>query len=220
MSEREGTQPTQGSPAEFSAPAGDYGKSRVLGILFARELGEQLVGTNPEVAELYIATGLSYSDIARQVIPGIASSFPRVAEVAVGNAVRGIIPPEELGPIVARKRAAAMEALVASRSADEQREHQSAAGKRRQKLHGPNVEAMVRGRGRTMWSENEKSLAVALSRFPEFQSKSPHHKGEANHEDIALALNELFHDGREVRRKGGVNKTVNALKRKQAEQEK
>ena len=211
MSERESFPPLR-PQSEFPSSSEGYARNRVLGIMLAREIGEELTGTNPEVADLYRETDLDYLKIAQQVIPDVAIDFPGVAAKAVGNAVRSLVPREEHIEIVAKKRANSMKALIASEGDEKYIDHQRAASKRRHELYGANVDAMISARGRTRWSDKEKDLAVALSKHSEFQSTDIHHQGEANHVDIALVLNNLFHDGNDIRHANSVRNTVNVLK--------
>jgi len=172
--------------------------------------GEELAEHHPEVAELYRTTELSYWEIAQSILPPEALAISaQVATKAVGYAVRSLIPEEEQREITKRRRAAALLQKSGGLGTQAHRDHQIAANRRRHQLHGVDVGAMIRGRGRTPWTEDERNSVMALTRDPQFQ----HKKGAPNYQAITFAINELFHQGDEVRYPNSVGSLVRDVRR-------
>jgi hypothetical protein len=195
--------------------AGDYDPQRVAALRRAIALGNELSGTHPEVVDAYRDTNLTYSQIAEQVIPDISVAFPEVASKAIGVAVRSLMTEDEQAEITASRRSENLKHQMQELGVEGFKKHQQDASRRKYALHGAGVEAMLRGRGRISWSEDEKRLVFELCEKSEFQHQKGNKlvRGSPNYGNIAFAVNELFHNGQEIRHGSSVGSLVRDVRR-------
>jgi hypothetical protein len=176
-------------------------EEQVRALELIRKIGEILVHNNPEIAELYrkgeeFAT---YLQIAKAYVPD-AEEFPGVASRAVGFAIRKLIPREELDRITKQRSAENLEEIFGGFNTECFKAHCVKAARKRHELDiGVDVAAMIRGRGRTPWSEEEKQCALGLSQSSEYQHTEGSIAGTPNYALIAAKLNSLYHDCSRVR---------------------
>ncbi len=167
----------------------------------AERLGSQLSDEQPElVVELARDTSLRYEDIARILMPSEQEQYPETAKKAIGFAVRALITDDEMAELTHIRRSLRMkERNQAMGSAAFLAHQQTAATKAWQNRDRPDVDAMLRGRGRTAWSDSEKEMLVKLLNDPAYQRKTGSSKDKPSHELIALELNRAFHDSKAIR---------------------
>lgn len=185
--------------------SGEYTRKRVAAIRRIIVLGRELAKSHPEVADMYRAINHSdpnrYIDIAKEFIPEIAETHPSFASRVVGYAVRQLIPIEEQAELTAKHKAKSLEKHLGGYGSEKHLKHQkNAARERHAKGIGVNVEAMLKGRGKIGWSEEEKKMVLELMIYdPEFQHQKGPQKGRPNYKVIAEVLNDMYHGGRPVR---------------------
>ena len=198
-------------PGIFS---GDYTPEQLTAIANVHILGDALAQSNPEIADLYrkLDKPLTYLQIAERFIPDIAEKNPSFAARVVGNAMRQLIPPLEQGELTAAHRGLTLQKNIAEMGTQKRMEHQRRAGKTRHEKGIPvNTDAMVKGRGRTPWINEEKQMVLKiLVGDKEYQ----HTNGHPNHAKIASLLNEIYHDGKNVRTANSVLSFVSDVRRK------
>lgn len=190
-----------------------YDEARIAAIKRVIERGSEVAAEHPEVADLYRRTTLSNSEIAAQVVPDLAREYPGVAQKAVGYAVRSLIPDEERAEITASRRARNLRENQGEKGSERWESRQRRAAARRHELHGVDIAAMIKGQGRTPWTEMEVALARSLTENPDFQFKEGKNKGRPRYTDIAYALNEEFHNGEEIRYRSSVSMLIRDLRR-------
>jgi len=192
---------------------GDYDPVRIAALRKVIEIGNRVSGENPEVAEMYRSTNLTHLEIAEQVIPEEVAISAGVASKAIGFAVRSLLPEEEIAEITARRRALSLEKQKQAMGEEGFRAHQQAASRKRHELHGVNVTAMLEGRDRTAWTDDEKRVVNELCKQKEFQHDKGSIAGTPNYSAIAFIINELFHDGKEIRYSNSVGSLVRDTRR-------
>jgi len=197
----------------------ELNESQVRALQLIEKIGDRLVDVHPEIADLYKRGEdfQTYIQVALQYVPE-AEQFPQVASRAVGYAIRKLIPPEELSEIRRTRSAKQLEDMFDGFDSEQFREHCRKAAKRRHELGiGVDTEAMVRGRGRTPWTDEEKQYALVLSNNPAYQHQSGQQEGRPDYALIALELNIMFHDCSEVRYANSVASFIKDVKRKKKE---
>ncbi|MFC1721759.1 hypothetical protein ACFL0Z_02505 [Patescibacteria group bacterium] len=175
----------------------DLTGSQVRAIQLVEKIGTRLAKEHPEIVELYRSSGdfQRYIDIAFQYISE-AEMYPGVASKAVGYAMRLLMSKEERRRLSNERHAQRIKKFFGGFDSKKFRDHCRAASKRRHELGiGVDVDALLKGRGRTRWSEEEKEYTLRLVQNPDYQ----HFRGRPNYELIALELNIMFHDCEEIR---------------------
>lgn len=175
---------------------GDLTPEQAATINHLERIGISLVGGQSDLlCELARDVDLRYKDIAEILIPNELEQFPEIAEKAVGFAIRQVIPDDELGELTHRRRSLRLKERILAMGDVAFLEHQRIASvKSWENRDRPDVDAMLEGRGRTAWSEEEKEMLQSLLENPEYQYRDGSHKGRPNYELIALELNISFHD--------------------------
>lgn len=181
------------------------------------EMGEQLAQKHPEIAELYRDTDRlpTCLDIAREYVPAISESYPYAASKMVGHAVRLLIPDEEQAELTKLRRTNSLEDVIGDRFSDEWREICSQASKKRHEIHGVDVEAMIRGRGRIPWRQEERDCFQELMQNPEYQHSKGSIMGTPDYGKIASEINRAFHNSEEVRTSKSLGNYARDLRRQE-----
>jgi len=192
---------------------GDYDPVRIAALKKIIEIGNRVSGESPQVAEMYKDTNLTYLEIAEQIIPEEVSISAGVAARAIGFAIRNLLPEEEVTEITARRRALNLEKQKQAMGEEGFRAHQQAASRKRHELHGVDVAAMLEGRGRIAWTDDEKRVVHELCKQKDFQHDKGSIAGTPNYSTIAFVINELFHDGKEIRYGNSVGSLVRDSRR-------
>jgi hypothetical protein len=190
-----------------------YDPSRIAALRHVIARGREIATDHPEVAGFYRTTDLNNLEIAGQVVPDLAEAYPGVASKAVGYAVRSLIPDEEREAITAARRARILREQQGEEGSERWVTRQRRAAERRHELHGVDIAAMIKGQGRTPWTEMEVELVKSLAENPDFQHKEGKNKGRPRYADIAYAINEEFHNGEEVRYRTSVSMLIRDLRR-------
>ncbi|HEY4516355.1 MAG TPA: hypothetical protein VJG64_00215 [Candidatus Paceibacterota bacterium] len=184
----------------------DLTAEELRAIQLVEVIGNRLATEFPEIADLYRSETNSqrYIDIAIQYFGSEAEHYPGVYAKAVGFAIRKLIPPEEQRLLTSRRRAKRLGTLFGGFDSAAFKQHSKRAAARRHELHGPDTDAMTRGRGMTPWSKVERAIAIQKRQegvsFPE----------------IAEILNRDYHDGKPIRTAKRVADTLKyEAKRKQ-----
>ena len=175
----------------------DYTPKRIAAMHRVQHLGSLLAAEHPEIADLYcdVERALTCLEIARRFIPqDEITRSPDVAAKAVVFALGLLLPEDERRAITHERRRRHIRARWDFTS-EEFRNHCRIASCIRHEKHGVNVGAMLRGRGRIGWTQEEKRLLAELVSSGAFQNAS----GNADYGRIAQHLNTLFHEGRWVR---------------------
>ncbi len=198
--------------------SGEYDPERIAALRKVMEIGERVAETHPEVADSYRDTSLTYLEIAERYLPKEVAISAEVAAKAIGVAVRSLIPEEEQAAITARRRAESLREQMQGLGEAEFRAHQQVASRQRHQMHGVDVGAMLRGRGRAPWNDAEKRLVLELCGRPEFQHQKGNRNvvGSPNYANIAFALNELVHSGKEIRYGNSVGSLVRDMRREKS----
>ena len=202
-------------PAGVFYSDSDFTDSQIRAIQLVNKIGTRLAQEHPEIAELYRQGGdfQRYIDIATQYIPD-SEQYPEVASKAVGYAIRSLIPEEERKEISSSRNAQRLENFFGGFESENFIEHcKRAAQKRHEGDIGVDVNAMLEGRGRTPWSEEEKKYITELTQNPQYQHQTGSQTGRPNYELIALELNIQFHDCEEVRYANSVASLVRDTRR-------
>jgi hypothetical protein len=176
-------------------------EDQVRALILVEEIGEALIEDNPEISNLYRAGEEfhTYMQIAQNYVAD-ADAFPQVASRAVAYAIRHLIPEAELAKIRKERRTQQLEDMFGGFDSDEFREHCRRASQIRHEMGIPvDTEAMIRARGLTPWSYEEKQYALKLSEDPDYQHQTGSHKGRPHYQSITEALNNEFHHGDEIR---------------------
>lgn len=192
-------------------------ENQVRALQLVRQIGDRLMSDHPEIADLYRQGSdfYTYIQVAQQYLSE-SEQFPQVASRAVGYAIRKLIPPEELAEIRRARRANRLEDIFGGFDSEQFIEHcRNAATRRHELMIGVNTEAMIRARGRTPWSNEEKQYALDLSNNPTYQHQNGSHKGRPDYELIALALNIKYHTCEEVRYTNSVASFIRDTRRKE-----
>lgn len=178
---------------------------------YVEEIGGRLVQTGGEIlAELARDVALRYEDIAAVLIPDEHEQFPEVSEKAVGFAVRAVIPEDELAELTHTRRSLQMKKQIQAMGEVAFLAHQQAASiKSWENRDRPDVDAMLKGRGRIAWSETEKEVLANLLGDSSYQHLDGPQKGRPNYDLIALELNISFHDCDAVRYSNSVRSMRN-----------
>lgn len=198
---------------EGSFFSGDYDPVRIAALRKVIEIGTRVSGENPQVAEMYKDTNLTHLQIAEQIIPEEVAISTGVAAKAIGFAVRSLLSEEEVAESTARRKALSLDKQRHAMGEEGFRAHQQAASRKRHELHGVDVTAMLRGRGRTAWTVEEKRVVKELCEQKEFQHDKGSIVGTPNYSTIAFVINELFHDGKEIRYGNSVGSLVRDIRR-------
>ena len=182
-------------PGVFSS---DYTPEQRAAIAGVHRLGEALAQLYPEIADLYrdLTNPRTYLQIAQQYLPDIAEKNPIFAARVVGCAMRQLIPPREQAELTAVHRAMALHRQIGEIGSQRYSDHQRAASKMRHKTGSIDTEAMVRARGRTPWTNEEKKVVLDILLSDKVYQ---HHNGTPDYKKIAEVLNEIYHNGAEVR---------------------
>jgi len=204
----------EGSYLELS---GDYqGYAIELGIVLGLKLGcdksvmQQILADyrNLEEFQTLYEMGLKYG-----VDEGGKHSY-EVVRHAVGYAVAEIMPSEELGDLRAKRKVRSLELQVGGFDSDECRERATLACVKRNEIHGAPIEALIRGRGQTPWTDAEKECLFGLLDNAEYRLEGGKHPNAPDYELLALELNMQFHDSEEVREAKKVGNYVRDARRK------
>ena len=185
---------------------------QVRALRLVEEIGESLITKHPEIADLYrqCAEFETYLAVAQQYVPN-ADIYPEVASRAVGYAMRRLIPKGELDDITKARSAERLEDHFGGFDSPEFRAHCVRANRIRHESGIPvDTDAMVKARGRTPWTDDERQHALDLSTNPDYQ----HRKGRPNYGMIASELNTMFHEGKEVRYLNSVGSCIKDIRRK------
>lgn len=188
-------------------------EARIAAIKRAIDRGSEIAAEHPEVADLYRTTTLYHAEIAARVVPELAEADPYLARKAVGYAVRSLIPDEERVGLTAARRARNLRENQGEAGSERWETRQRRAAQRRHELHGVDIAAMIKGQGRTPWTEMEVELAKSLANNPDFQYQEGKNKGRPRYADIAYAINEEFHNGEEIRYRTSVSMLIRDLRR-------
>ena len=193
-------------------------ESQIKAMQLVEQIGNRLAARHPEIAVLYERdeNPLTYLEIAEEYLPEKAASFPGVASKAVGHAIRRLVPKVRRDEIRAERSAERLEELFGGFDSETFKAHCRNAANRRhdEKLGiGVDVAAMLRGKGRIAWADEERADAIGMTDIPEYQRKVAPHIGAPNYEAIALALNDKYHDGKEVRYHNSVASIVRGSRR-------
>jgi hypothetical protein len=202
----------------YFSPSHDPEVQRKAVAKWTIELGAEIATKHPEIADMYRnkQNPRTYLDIAKVCVPELAEVYPAVASKAVGHAVRRLIPEQEQFELTAFHRRLNLEdKIIGDRLSDEWRKICRDAWKKRHEMYGTDVEAMVRGRGQVLWTEDEKNLLWELADNPDYQHHSGSIKGTPHYELIALELNIRFHDCIEIRTNKSVGNYVRDLRRQE-----
>jgi hypothetical protein len=202
-------------PAGVFYSHSNFTDSQIRAIQLANKIGKRLAQEHPEIAELYRQGGnfQRYIDIATQYIPD-SEQYLEVASKAVGYAIRSLIPKEERKEICSSRNAQRLENFFGGFESENFIEHcKRAAKKRHEGKIGVDVNAMLKGRGRTTWSEEEKRYTIELTQNPQYQHQTGSQISRPNYELIALELNIQFHNCKEVRYSNSVASFVRDTRR-------
>ena len=190
----------------------------------AIEFGDQIAEEHPEVADMYrdIENGLSNFEIGKILYQELGRD-PSMAEhlrVAVGHAIRKLIPKSELLVITRRRRAIILRKNMGE-EAEEFRKHQREAAQKRHELGiKVDVKAMIEGAGRTSWTDEEREMVLGqMINDPYYQLQEGQWKGHQNYDLIAEELNDIYHDGRQIRYANSVASLVHDAHRKKKRQQ-
>ena len=214
----------QSQTIEDTIPAGvfysdsDLSDSQIRAIQLVNKIGTRLAQEHPEIAELYRTGGnfQRYRDIATQYVPD-SEQYPGVASKAVGYAIRSLIPAEERRKISRQRNDQRLEDFFGGFESEPFLEHcKKVAQKRHEGDIGVDVNAMLEGRGRTLWSEEERRYVLELTQTPQYQHQTGSQKGRPNYELIALELNIQFHGCEEIRYTNSVASLVRDTRRKKS----
>ncbi len=196
-------------PGTFFA---DLTAEQIRAIQLVEAIGTRLEIERPEMADMY-REGRSYLEIAFHYIPFDAEHFPGVAQKAVGYAIRKLIPSNEQAELTRKHRGSVLEDNVGGYDSPEFITQCKSAAKRRHELHGVDTDAMIKGRGRTPWTDIEKAYVTALSQNPLFQHRKGSIAGTPNYVLITEMVNNLFHDGQPIRYTNSVASFVRDTRR-------
>jgi len=184
-------------------------------IRHAEDIGLQLAIEQADTIELLARkVSLRYVDIAAILIPDEAEEFPYVASKAVGIAVGLVISKNELEELTHTRRSLRLTERMQALGETAFLEHQrSASLKSREGRDGPDVEAMLLGRGRIPWSDQEKVRLAELLNDPAYEHQEGQHTGKPDYELIALELNITFHACEGIRYSNSVRSMRNQFYR-------
>ena len=176
-------------------------------------IGTRLEVEHPEMAEMY-RQGHPYLEIAQHYIPHDAEYFPQVAQKAVGYAIRRIIPLDEQVELTKQHRSVQLEKNMGGYDSLAFIEQCKMAAQRRHELHGVDTDAMIRGRGRTPWTDVEKAFVLRLSQNPTYQHHSGSIAGTPDYTVIAEQTNIEFHEEQTIRYVNSIASFVRDARRK------
>lgn len=184
--------------AKSAVPNGAYyatdTSEQYAAMKWTKIIGKYVEINFPESAQMY-ENGMSYDQIAQELIPEELKKHPQIANKAIGYAVRALQDPEKQAKITKQHRRDSLNNRLGDRFSEKNREIWRKAQKIRTEIHGAAWEAMVTARGQTIWSNEEKLLLKELSDNPNYQTKH----GAADRSKIKTTLNDTFHNGEEVR---------------------
>jgi len=188
----------------------DLSDEQIRAIGLGRRIGKGLAKENPEIAELY--RNLDNFQTLNQIAESYVSSRHslEVARHAIAYALRILIPEGELRELQAARDRRALEIQVGGFDSEQARERAYAAWKKRQEIYGAPLEALIRGRGQTPWTKDERNLLYALLHDTTYRKPT----GGPDYELIALELNIQLHDSEEVRTEKTVGNYYRDLRRK------
>ncbi len=194
-------------------PEGEYhaidSPEQAAAVKHSKRIAEELVIEHPEIADLY-RQGLSYSEIAAQIIPNVMAEYPNIAPKAVGYAVRSINNPEEQKVLTSAHRQATLETTIGDRMSRENRKVWKRAQKKRTEEYGAPTNELIRGRGQTPWDEAQKMMLTQLLADAQYKKEN----GTPDYASIAHQLNTRLHNGKPVRTSKSLGNYVRDLKRK------
>lgn len=191
----------------------DLTDEQLRAISLQEELGRELQDDYPEIVDLYrdLDHFRTLDEIGRAYLDEIHS--PEVRRHAVAYAIKGLISSAELSDLQLKRRRMSLANQFGSFESEAFRDHCRAAAIKRNLEASTDVEAMIRGRGRTPWSDEERDFLFRLVANPEYQLQSGQHMGKPNYELIALELNIRFHSSEEVRFTKSVGNYVRDMRR-------
>lgn len=178
----------------------------------------QQAAAHPDLLELYRNPHVPVYEIVAAVLPELAEQFPNAARIAVANAVREMISPDERRAISRMRTVLSLQERHRSlKLADPEAytQRQRKAGTNR-KLTAEDVDKAIRARGRTPWVDSEKSFVEAACVDANFYYQSGPQKGKINHSVVAAAVNQTFHGGQEVRTGRSIREYLVIMRKKQA----
>ena len=127
---------------------------------------------------------------------------------------KALIPTEEQEKLTSLHRADTLDSWVSRFSEDEWGEISKSGWRKRQKMYGAPLEALIRGRGQIPWSDEEREDLFYLINNPEYRHQSGHFIGHSDFSKIAPELNKKYHKGEEVRTPKSVRNYTTDLRRK------
>ena len=193
----------------------DLSEEQIRAVLLQEELGRNLIRDCPEITETYgdLKNFRTLDDIGRMYLGENHSA--EVRRHAVAYAVEKLVSSNELSDLRLARRRKSLESRFGAFGSKEFSEHCRKAAIKRNLEIGTDVEAMIKGRGRTPWIDEEKKYALDLSNNPSYQHQDGSHKGSPNYELIALELNIGFHECTEVRYANSVASFIRDTRRKE-----
>ncbi len=205
---------------EDTLPEGTFNsglsENQIRALKLVKKIGKKLISEHPEIAEAYLQDDdlQTYLKVAKDYISD-AEQFPQVASRAVGYAIRRLVPKETLSNLTKVRNGKRLENFFDGFDSEKFREHcRNASKKRHESGIGVDTDAMIKARGMTPWSEDEKAYALKLSKNAEYQHTSGSQKGKPDYDLIALELNITYHDCKEVRYQNSVASFVRDSRRK------
>lgn len=172
--------------------AGEYTPDRISAIHRAISRGHEFLRTDAErIAEMY-RKGNTQLEIAQFLDPQYAKKWPDQAEVAIGYVVRKLIPRDERLIITSERSRKQLMENLGGKGSEKYLQHQREASKQRHNQGIPvDADAMIRGRGFTPWTAEERQFVFELL------DQSKDYK-KPDLQLIAEIINEIYHENQPV----------------------